>query len=386
MSAAHYGSVGGLSSEALESPLETLDWGIERPQNVAVWLREFWLEMRDRLPHSPPLERVLRGSGDAWSVWEPFRECTEEEEATMLAALSGLASGSSRRQRATAAMRPVTLAAKSGSMSPMDELCSQLDHLPLEKHVDGVDEDDAVVHRACENMKERSLGAKHVGRVASQQDGRVFSFDEEFSNASSVSTPSANDADQNTISETTLSFFRLDYATRTLFRRHARELWRLIALHESLWREHGLLPHLDVNQLIALPFQEQTNASTCPDAMARSRERAQLAAWIRNISRPESDSVYLTLSVPSRFHRRIIQGIAAYHKLNWDVISEGGSVAMEGVRLETMKEEVRSPCLIRLAGGQRTTSTVAVPLACLVYHFPSCDGNVHQAVRCCQQW
>eukprot|EP00166_Cyanidium_caldarium_P006506 ctg_979.g332 len=45
--------------------------------------------MRERhgRPEAPALERVLRGCGDAWHRWEPFRNCTEEQERAWLAQL-----------------------------------------------------------------------------------------------------------------------------------------------------------------------------------------------------------------------------------------------------------------------------------------------------------
>ncbi|KAK4536006.1 hypothetical protein CDCA_CDCA07G2031 [Cyanidium caldarium] len=51
--------------------------------------REFHQEMRERRgrPEAPALERVLRGCGDAWHRWEPFRNCTEEQERAWLAQL-----------------------------------------------------------------------------------------------------------------------------------------------------------------------------------------------------------------------------------------------------------------------------------------------------------
>ncbi|KAF6003990.1 hypothetical protein F1559_004695 [Cyanidiococcus yangmingshanensis] len=385
MSAAHHGSFGGLSTEALDSPLETLDWGVERPQTAAAWLREFWSEVRERLPHSPPLEQILRGSGDAWSLWEPFRECTEEEEATMLAALRTFAAGPEKHNT----KQPTTAwehAAKRGCKPDIDELCSKISRLPLDGALDEVDQFDADEFEIRETSTRPPSDAKQRTVNMDPKEDNLFSFDEDFERTLSTSTVATGNSMQAEISNAILAFFRLEYATRSLLRRHADKLWLLVALYESLWYEHGLLPHLDRNRFVSLQREKQGSPMRLLDAIGNSPERVQVAAQIRSVSVTATGAVSMTLGAMSRLHRRVIQGIAAYHGLDWGPVPRDELAHLDDTTFETGVEADHPQQWIRLVCGGHRAPVVSVPLSSIVCCFPSCDANVHQAVRRCLEW
>ncbi|BAM82276.1 hypothetical protein CYME_CMQ447C [Cyanidioschyzon merolae strain 10D] len=383
LSAVHYGSVGGLGTEALDSPLDTWEVGVERPPTEAAWLHEFWTDMRERHAESPQMERVLRGMGDAWHFWEPFRECTEEEERILLDALSSIRKSVSARHRSGEARtpEPPIPGSRQHRTARSNALESQMKALHLGNQRDNSNDIVCEVESEEENFAAGIAGHHPHARVEAAE--HVFPLDEDCQVDPAPPTSQLEIADANEVSRLILAFFRLSYATRELLRRYSNDLWLLIAHHESILHEHGLVPHLNQNHLQWLLSPGRCPRLSNSQGPATGLRPTRYAASVHGLADPGPDSRTLTLEASSRLHRRILMALAAYHCLDCEPVQQSSSNLADVSSGAVSQTETHTKSRLRLALNQHRAASVTVPLAHIVYQLKFCDASVDRAVRRC---
>lgn len=322
----------------------------EEPLGFPDALQSFWEEVRGRRgsAHAPALERVVAGCGDAWSTWEPFCNCTEEEEEEWIASLTL----SSVEDKSVPGV-----AIPNGAGFRSRTKAQRLYPSKIGVHIEHE-------HFATKERKRNALDDV-------EEQWGVFSLEEE-------SETLANSESRTIYFTSPLHhFYRMDYRLRTICCHRAHCILPILYELERELYEQGFLRATSAALLSGGALEEAGDDGTLSDVTGYELDSIMIRKPTRG---PRGANFFLV----SGFYRLLLHGIAKYHGLksrSMDVTNFHDDIELGGAQ-EPVQTAVNRPhrmTTVSLPNDECRLASPEIPLTCLVRAIDQKNGDLRAA-------